>query len=64
MLVRPGNPEEIAGSLRRLIEEPGLRRRLGQGGPARAKELCDPAARIRELSGILTGVVALSRHNP
>jgi glycosyltransferase involved in cell wall biosynthesis len=64
MLVRPGNQEEIAGSLRRLIEEPRLRRRLGQGGPVRARELCDPATRIRELSGILTGMGSLSRHNP
>lgn len=60
MLARPGNTQEIADRLRRLIEEPHLRRRLGQGGPARARELCDPTARIKELSSILRGVVSLS----
>src|SRR2546425_5742054 len=62
MLARPGNVEEIAGNLRRLIQDPGLRRRLAQVGPGRAKELCDPAARIKEFSDILTGMASLSRH--
>jgi glycosyltransferase involved in cell wall biosynthesis len=58
MLASP-DAEAIADMLRRLIEQPRLRQRLAQGGPARAHELCDPAARIRELSGILAGVVRL-----
>lgn len=62
LLARPGNVEEIAGNLRRLIENTDLRRRLGQGGPDRARELCDPEARIKDLSDILTGVASNSRH--
>ena len=62
MLVCPGDAAEVAGALRRLIEDAHLRRGLGKGGPARARELSDPTARIKELSGILNRVVSLS-HN-
>jgi len=64
MLVRPGNTEEIAQKLQQLIENPDLRRKLGQGGPARARELCDPTVRIKELSSILTGVISLQSIKP
>lgn len=60
MLAAPGNATEIADRLRRLIEDRALRQRLGQAGPARAKELCDPAARIKDLSELLLGVVSRS----
>jgi glycosyltransferase involved in cell wall biosynthesis len=58
ILVQPGGAQKIAEGLRQLIEKPHLRRRLGESGPARAAELCDPTARIRELSRILSGVVS------
>jgi len=57
LLVRPGNTAEIAEALQRLIEDAHLRRRLGECGPARAKKLCDPAARIKQLAELLSGVV-------
>jgi glycosyltransferase involved in cell wall biosynthesis len=57
MLVRPNSAEEIAARLRQLIEQPALRRRFGQAGPARATELCDPAARIKDFFSMLTNVL-------
>jgi glycosyltransferase involved in cell wall biosynthesis len=61
LLADRGNVEELAGNLRRLVENPDLRRRLALGGPGRARELCDPEARIKDLSDILTEVASLSR---
>jgi glycosyltransferase involved in cell wall biosynthesis len=63
MLVRAGDAEETASKLRRLIDDPGLRRSLGQHGPARAQELCDPASRIKELSEVLTRMVSFHGTN-
>jgi len=56
-MAHPGDVEELAENLRRLIENPDLRHRLAQAGPGRARELCDPEARIKDLSDILTGIV-------
>jgi glycosyltransferase involved in cell wall biosynthesis len=53
LLVEPENIAGLAESLRRLIESRELRPRLGSGGAARARQLCDPAAqmeRLRKLS--------------
>ena len=58
MLVRAGDEEELALKLQRLIDDPSLRQSLGQNGPARARELCDPASRIKELSEVLTRMVS------
>lgn len=38
-LVPPGDPEAMADRMRRLIEDPGLRLRLGRGGRLRAEAL-------------------------
>jgi glycosyltransferase involved in cell wall biosynthesis len=53
MTVPPQNPGLIAASLRRLIDSSALRSELGQRGPARARELCDPATRIPDLCAAL-----------
>jgi glycosyltransferase involved in cell wall biosynthesis len=53
MTVPPQNPALIAASLRRLIDSAALRSELGQRGPARARELCDPATRIPDLCAAL-----------
>jgi glycosyltransferase involved in cell wall biosynthesis len=58
VLVPPGDVERLAGALRRLIEDRGLRTALGAAGPARAAALCDPVrqlARLDELVGHLAG---------
>jgi glycosyltransferase involved in cell wall biosynthesis len=41
LLVRPGDPAELAAALERLVAEPALRRRLGAAGRARAEECFD-----------------------
>ncbi|WP_232293086.1 glycosyltransferase family 4 protein [Stigmatella aurantiaca] len=49
VLVAP-RPEPLAEALRRLIEAPEERRRLGAAGPARARELCEPSVFFRGLA--------------
>jgi glycosyltransferase involved in cell wall biosynthesis len=40
---------EIAAMLQRLLDDPDLRRRLGELGPARALDLCNPETQISAL---------------
>ena len=56
LFVRPHNVSQLATALQRLIENADLRQQLGQHGPARARRLCDPVARIRDFSEILTNL--------
>ena len=56
LFVRPDNAAELAAALQRLIENADLRQQLGQRGPARARHLCDPVARIRDFREILTNL--------
>jgi glycosyltransferase involved in cell wall biosynthesis len=44
--VPPGDARSLAQTLGRLVDEPRLRERLGQAGPARARQLCDPARQL------------------
>jgi 2-deoxystreptamine N-acetyl-D-glucosaminyltransferase/2-deoxystreptamine glucosyltransferase len=41
-VVPPGDPDALAEALAALIDEPETCARLGETGPARARELCDP----------------------
>lgn len=52
-LVPPENGQVLADTLRELIEDAGLRRRLGANGPARAQALCDPQRQIHRLHEVL-----------
>jgi len=54
VLVPPGDADALAAWLRRLIEDRALRAKFAAGGPARARELCDPAAQMVRLNGLLT----------
>jgi glycosyltransferase involved in cell wall biosynthesis len=57
----PNDPERLAEALRRLIEDAPLRARLGQAGPARAATLCDPGARLAQLSTIVARLAGSCR---
>jgi glycosyltransferase involved in cell wall biosynthesis len=52
----PPEPAPLASALLRLIENAGLRARLGAGGPARARALSDPAAYLHTLEDALRAV--------
>jgi glycosyltransferase involved in cell wall biosynthesis len=53
LLVEPGNTTQLARSLRSLIESPELRARFACAGPQRARELCYPAAQMKQMSEFL-----------
>jgi hypothetical protein len=53
VLVPPGDAPSLAGALRGLASDAALCCRLGAAGPARARELCDPAQQLRRLHQLL-----------
>ena len=53
ILVPPGNIDDLASALKLLVNDAELRRRMGASGPARARELTDPAAQLSRLRGAL-----------
>jgi glycosyltransferase involved in cell wall biosynthesis len=54
LLVSPADVQGLSGSLARLLQEPGVRLRLGKSAPARARHLCDPETQM-DLLGQLLG---------
>lgn len=46
--VSPGDVGSLAQELRRLIQIPELRARLGNGGASRAEQLCDPKTQLNK----------------
>jgi glycosyltransferase involved in cell wall biosynthesis len=57
ILVPPADSAALADALGNLIDDPSTRARLGSVGPERARHLCDPAAAIDRLHGLLVGVL-------
>jgi glycosyltransferase involved in cell wall biosynthesis len=55
VLVPAGDAPSLANALRTLASDAALRRRLGEAGPARARELCDPVQQLRRLHDALGG---------
>jgi glycosyltransferase involved in cell wall biosynthesis len=56
LLVPQGDAAALAAALHRLIDDRELRERLGQGGPARAAAISDPADRFAQLEDALRDV--------
>jgi glycosyltransferase involved in cell wall biosynthesis len=55
-LIPPDDAGALAACLRAWIRTPDLRRTLGNAGPARAVELCDPAIRLRQIEQALAAL--------
>lgn len=53
VLVRDASPLLVAGALQRLIDAPALRAALSAEGPARARRVSDPHARLAELAALV-----------
>src|SRR5262249_24647571 len=53
VVVEPDNPALLAQALKSLMESLELRRRLGQNGAARAKQLSDPAGQMQRLERLI-----------
>jgi len=53
ILTEPGSPASLASALDRLVQSPELRSQLGHAGPARARQLCDPAAQMQALENLI-----------
>jgi glycosyltransferase involved in cell wall biosynthesis len=56
-LTPPGDAGALAEALRELVVDSALRANLGAAGPARARFLCDPAARLEEVETCLRQVL-------
>lgn len=56
VLVPPKDAPALALALRKLIEEPAIRIRLGASGPKRARVLCDPSLQINQFHQALVSV--------
>jgi glycosyltransferase involved in cell wall biosynthesis len=59
--VAPDNPVALAAALGRLVGDDTERRRLGEAGPARARELCDPQQQMDLLRKTLLNLCGESR---
>jgi glycosyltransferase involved in cell wall biosynthesis len=53
ILLPPGDDGALATELRRLVRDADARRALGAAGPDRARRLCDPGDRLRQLAQCL-----------
>jgi glycosyltransferase involved in cell wall biosynthesis len=55
VLTPPGDAWAVAEGLRGLIADPTRRRTLGDAGPARARELCDPRRALNRIAAVIRG---------
>lgn len=66
LLVPPQNPEALASALARLLDDPALRRRMGEAGQARAREHFTEARMLKETAELYGRVLSqgMSAHWP
>lgn len=57
VLCEGGSVESLAGALRRMLGDEGLRARCAAGAPTRITELCDPARVARETDALVHGLL-------
>jgi glycosyltransferase involved in cell wall biosynthesis len=60
VLVPPNDASALASALSQLLANRQERERLGQGGPARARALCDPATQMKAIANLLGSIVSQS----
>jgi len=60
LLVPPGDPRALADAVERVVTDPDLRRRLGEGA-ARRSDMFDVGAASREVEGIYRGLAGADR---
>ena len=53
-LVQPGSAQALARSMRRLLRDAGLRRRLGEAGRDRIRRILDQSRTVRQVESIYT----------
>jgi glycosyltransferase involved in cell wall biosynthesis len=58
-LVPPGDVAQLTSVLARLVADPDERTRLGAAGPARARELTDPALQVPAFAHLLQDAVLI-----
>ena len=61
MLVPPGDPRALAGALRVLLGDPGLRARIGERGRVLALDRFTPAAMARGYEALYAELLATPR---
>ncbi len=57
LLVTPNDPDSLAEYLSKLLNDETRCRQLALAGPAKAKRLCDPISRLKQLANTLESVV-------
>jgi len=64
LLLDDASPERIAAALRLLIDDPGLRRRLGEAAAVHARERFDPAQNARAVEAVYDELVGVRPEAP
>jgi glycosyltransferase involved in cell wall biosynthesis len=64
LLARPDDAHDLAAKLRVLLEDPALRRRLGESGRARVGELYSWAPHWQRFAGIVAGAAGIDAMPP
>ena len=61
ILVEAGSPDQLSSALRGLIEDPQLRKRMGEGGREKAFAMADPASQLPKVREFMLSASQRSR---